>query len=262
VSAWTSSPLGDPEAPSPHVLARRLPRRPLLVASHWCVAVLLIAFPVLTVVMLPGVVQGQDRPHLVVEILIAAVVTRLFCFVAGRWFRTNNQAVTALLTRDGRVAVAQGSRVVDAVADRLVPGLPAHEPARRPALLPPVAVACTGLFLLAGWLLHGRPAAFISGIILGVALGLVHLLVDVHRAGASGDDRLEHVVIVPLLAAHRRVTGRPLPEDGIRVEDLYRVLREHPEAADVVVQRIRATRIFPMLTARASFTEGISLWLP
>src|SRR5699024_8843052 len=146
--------------------------------------------------------------------------TRLFCVVAAWWFRTNMQAVTALLTPDGRVLVAQGHRVVDAVAARLAPGVPAHAPNHRPALMPLAAAGCTVVFVVVGALLGGRPAALLSGVLLGVAVGLIHLLVDVQRTGVSGEDRLEHVVIVPVLAAHRRVAGRPLPAEGVRVEDL------------------------------------------
>lgn len=244
------------------MLARRLPRRPFLVSTHWWVALVLLAFPVLIVALLPREVPGLEPSHLVAQVLLATVLTRVFVFWAARWFRTNVQAVLALVTRDCRVVVAAGEGVVEAVAERLALGEPAHEPGRRPPLLPLLGVAATAVFVAVGTVLGGRPAAFLAGILLGLAVSLVQMLLRVHRSGVSGEDRLEPVVIVPVLAGYRRATGQPLPARGVPVQDLYASLREHPDVAAPVVQRIRGERLFPMLTARASFTEGIALWLP
>lgn len=245
------------------MLARRLPRRPFLVSTYWWITVLLVAFPALTVALLPGVVlPGQHRGHLLVQVVLATAVTRAFAFFAARWFRTDVQAVIAMITPDGRVVVVEGERVVEAIAARLRLGAPAHEPWHRPSLIAPLGALCATVLVLAGWALGGRPAAFLSGILLGLTMGLVRMLWGVHRSGASGDDRLEPVVAAPVLAAYRRVSGRPLPAEGVRVQDLYSTLREHPDVAAAAAQRMRAERLFPMLTARPAFTEGIALWVP
>lgn len=262
MTAWPSPADDTVGPPSAQALARRLPRRPFLVTTYWWITLLMVAFPVLTVALLPGAVHGLHRGHLVLQVLTATVLTRAFAFFAARWFSTGVQAVIALVTRDHRVVVAEGERVIDAVAARLRLGVPAHQHWHQPGLIAPLGAVCAVVLVVAGWTVGGRPAALLSGILLGVTVGLVRMLVNVHRTGASGEDRLEPVVGAPVLAAYRRVTGRPLPPEGVGVQDLYTVLRDHPEVAAAVAQRMRAERLFPTLTARASFTEGIALWVP
>lgn len=233
----------------------------------WASAALLLVFPVIVLALQPGTLGDDSRASVVVEVLIGAAVVLVFWAGATRCFQPRAQSVTAVMTGERRVRLVTGQSTVLELAHLLAaPAAPAASQRgslRRAALLGPACGLCGLVVLGVTWALDGDVAAVLTGGILGAALELVWFLVRYRRsAGASPRDRLEHVVIVPILAGHVLATGAPVPAEGVPVEDLWATLRERPQLAIAVRLQIQRAALYPMLAARHGVATAMALWLP
>lgn len=230
----------------------------------WASAALLLAFPVIVLALQPGTLGDDSRASVAVEVLIGAAVVLVFWAGATRCFQPRAQSVTAVMTGERRVRLVTGQSTVLELAHLLAaPAASQQRSVRRAALLGPACGLCVLVVLGITWALDGDVAAVLTGGILGAALELVWFLVRYRRsAGASPRDRLEHVVIVPILAGHVLATGAPVPAEGVPVEDLWATLRERPQLAIAVRLQIQRAALYPMLAARHGVATAMALWLP
>lgn len=230
----------------------------------WASAALLLVFPVIVLALQPGTLGDDSRASVAAEVLIGAAVVLVFWAGATKCFQPRAQSVTAVMTGERRVRLVTGQSTVLELADLLAaPAASQRGSLRRAALLGPAGGLCGLVVLGVTWALDGDVAAVLTGGILGAALELVWFLVRYGRsAGASPRDRLEHVVIVPILAGHVLATGAPVPAEGVPVEDLWATLRERPQLAIAVRLQIQRAALYPMLAARHGVATAMALWLP